>query len=304
MYVWDSIPYKLIPMRNSTKEGFFIELKSRKNKWLLCCSYNPHRRFSNHLSNIGRNLDLLSTNYRNILLLGDFNAKVENNFLKEFCDLYGMKSLIRIPTCYKNPANPTCIDLMLTNSNRSFQNSCTIETGLSDFHKMIVTVLKIYFQKREAKVINYRDYRNFSNEEFRQQVLKDILKASQNRDIVSCESFLSICQQALDSRAPKKQKYVISNDSPFINKTILKSIMDRSRLRNKFLKTRSNEGKKAHNTQRNYCLTLVRKAKKDYYYNNLDHENITDNKTFWKSIKPFFLKKARLIIKLHWSSKT
>ena len=79
--------------------------------------------------------------------------------------------------------------------------------------------------------------------------------------------------------------------------------MDRSRLRKKSLKTRSNEDKKAYNTQRNYCLTLVRKAKKGYD-NNLDHENITDNKTFWKSIKPFFLKKARLIIKLHWSSKT
>ena len=42
-----------------------------------------------------------------------------------------MKSLIRVPTCYKKPANPTCIDLMLTNSNRSFQNSFTIESGLS-----------------------------------------------------------------------------------------------------------------------------------------------------------------------------
>ena len=198
------------------------------------------RRFiSNYLIDVGKNLDLLSTNYDNTLLLGDFNDEIENNFLKEFCDLYGMKSLIRIPTCYKNPANSTCIDLMLTNSNRSFQNSCTIETGLSDFHKMIVTVLKIYFQKREAKVINYRDYRNFSNEEFRQQVLKDILKATQNGDIVSYESFLSICQQALDSRAPKKQKYVRSNHSPFINKTILKAIMDRSRLRNKLVKTRS-----------------------------------------------------------------
>ena len=54
-----------------------------------------------------------------------------------------MKSLIRVPTCYKNPANATCIDLMLTNSNWSFQTSCKIETGLSHFHKMIVTVLKI-----------------------------------------------------------------------------------------------------------------------------------------------------------------
>ena len=51
-----------------------------------------------------------------------------------------------------------------------------------------------------------------------------------------------------------------------------------SRLRNKFLKTRSNEDKKAYNTQRNYCLTLVRKAKKGY--NKLDQENVTDNKTF------------------------
>ena len=198
-----------------------------------------------------------------------------------------MKSLIRIPTCYKNPANPTCIDLMLTNSNRSFVNSCTNETGLSDFHKMIVTVLKIYFQKREAKVINYRDYRNFSNEEFRQQVLKDILEATQIGGIVSYESFLSICKQALDSRAPKKQKYVRSNHSPFINKTI----MDRSRLRKKSLKTRSNEDKKAYNTQRNYCLTLVSKAKKDYY-NNLEHKNVAVIKTFWKSIKSFLSKKG------------
>ena len=203
-----------------------------------------------------------------------------------------MKSLIRIPTCYKNSANPTCNDLMLTNSNWSFQNSCTIETGLSNFHKMTVTALKIYFQKREAKVINYRDYRNFSNEEFRQKVLKGILEATQIGGIVSYKPFLSICHRALDSRARKKQQYVRSNHSPFINKTILRAIMDRSRLRNKFLKTRPNEeNKKAYNTQRKYCLALVRKAKKDYY-DNLDHENIIGNKTFWKSIKPFFSEKG------------
>ena len=55
------------------------------------------------------------------------------------------------------------------------------------FH-MIVTVLKIYFKKREAKVINDRDYRNFSNPEFGQQFLKGILKTTQNGDTVSYES--------------------------------------------------------------------------------------------------------------------
>ena len=67
--------------------------------------------------------------------------------------------------------------------------------------------------------------------------------------------------------------------------------MDRPRLRNKFLKTRSNEDKRAYKTQKNYCLALVKKAKKDYY-NNLENENVTDNKTFWKSIKPLFSEKS------------
>ena len=67
MHVWDDILCKLIPMRISTIEGFFIEFKLRKKKWLLCCSYNPHRRFiSNYLIHIAKNLDLLSTNYDNV----------------------------------------------------------------------------------------------------------------------------------------------------------------------------------------------------------------------------------------------
>ena len=63
--------------------------------------------------------------------------------------------------------------------------------------------------------------------------------------------------------------------------------MDRSRLRNKFLKTRSNNNIRAYKTQRNYCLTLVRKAEKGY-----DHENVNNNKTFWKSSKPPFSEKS------------
>ena len=42
-------------------------------------------------------------------------------------------------TCFKNPENPRCIDLFLTNSVSSFIHT---STGLSDFHKMIVTFPK------------------------------------------------------------------------------------------------------------------------------------------------------------------
>ena len=81
--------------------------------------------------------------------------------------------MINQPTCYKNPGKPTCIDLILANSPRSFQNSCVIQTGLPDFHKMIVTVMKTSYRKFEPRFINYRDYKSFSNERFRELLLEN-----------------------------------------------------------------------------------------------------------------------------------
>ena len=56
--------------------------------------------------------------------------------MKTFCESYTLSSLIKELTCYENPQNPSCIDLILTNSPYSFQNSCVIEAGLSDFYMM------------------------------------------------------------------------------------------------------------------------------------------------------------------------
>ena len=55
--------------------------------------------------------------------------------------------LIKVLTYFKNPERPASIDVMLTNSYRSFQNSCAIETGLSDFHQIIATILERTFKK-------------------------------------------------------------------------------------------------------------------------------------------------------------
>ena len=74
--------------------------------------------------------------------------------------------------------------------------------------------------------------------------------------------FMNICKATLDKVAPLKQKYVRSNHSPFLNKEILKAVMNRTRLKNKFLRSRSTEDRSAYNQQRNFCLSLVRKAKK------------------------------------------
>ena len=94
--------------------------------------------------------------------------------LKDFCNLYLLKNLIKKPTCFKNPENPKTIDLILTNRPRSFCNSDTLETGLSDFHKLTVTVLKMFFKKQSPKVISHRNYKNFSNDLFHTDLINEI----------------------------------------------------------------------------------------------------------------------------------
>ena len=47
-----------------------------------------------------------------------------------------------------------------------------LEAGLSDFHKMTVTVMRAYFVKQTPKVVYYRDYKKFSNDLFRNDILQ------------------------------------------------------------------------------------------------------------------------------------
>ena len=117
--------------------------------------------------------------------------------------------MINKPTCYKNPDKPTCINLILTNSFGSFQNFCVIETGYSDFHKMIVTVMNTSYRKIEPRVTNYRDYKSFSNEGFRESLLEDFKgKLSENFD-KNFSNPINTCNTVLDKKLPKKKKYIL-----------------------------------------------------------------------------------------------
>ena len=103
--------------------------------------------------------------------MGDFNAGLSDNFVDSFCRSYSLKSLIRKPTCFKNPDYSTCIDLILTNRQKSFQNSTIKETGLSDVHKFTVTVLKNTIRNGSPRNLN-RDFKNFSNQPFRTELVR------------------------------------------------------------------------------------------------------------------------------------
>ena len=68
--------------------------------------------------------------------------------------------------------------------------------------------------------------------------------------------------------------------------------MLRTKLRNQFLKKKTLEARTKHNKQRNICVSLVKKAKRDYY-ENLDSKGINDNRNFSATIKPLFSNKMK-----------
>ena len=157
---------------------------------------------------------------------------------------------------------------------------------------MIVTVMKTSCQKIEPRVINYWDYKSFSNEGFRESLLENLKRKLSGNSGQSFSNFVNICNTVLDKHLPKKKKYVRGNQSSFMNKTLSKAVMLRTLLRNKFLKNRSNENKTNYMKQRNHCVSLLRKTKREYY-SNLGEKKICDSKTFWKIVKPMLSKKIK-----------
>ena len=167
---------------------------------------------------MSKSTDLCLTKYHLPLLLGGFNAVVEDSAIKNFCSSYNLTIMLNKPTCFKNPDKPSCIDLILTNCPRTFKNYCDIETGLSDFHKLGVSVMKTSYKKSEPKIITYRSYKSFCNNNFREE-LRQVVSKRANCD-THLKHLFPHAIKILDQNAPQKKKYLMVNQSPFMNKSL------------------------------------------------------------------------------------
>ena len=80
------------------------------------------------------------------------------------------KVWLRSQLVNKNPEKPTCIDLFLTNSPRHLQGTLTLETGLSDFHKMTVAAFKSEFPHQKLKMSSYGNYKHFDRNNVEKEI--------------------------------------------------------------------------------------------------------------------------------------
>ena len=232
IYVRDDIPcqekaYKL----PSNVEGIIVEINLRKMKFLLLGIYHStNKKYGStddvFLREVGAVLDVYSS-YDKFLIVGDFNMQEGNLVLDDFLDEFHAKNLVGEPTCFKSLGNPSCVDLFITNSSGSFMRTGAVGTGLSDFHKMIVTVMRTAFPKVGPLAVQYRDVSKYDPVAFRVD-----LGVRMGEQCVDYDTFEEIFLGALDVHAPRKSKVVRANHKPYVSKEMRKAIMLRSRLQN------------------------------------------------------------------------
>ena len=153
--------------------------------------------------------------------------------------------------------------------------------------------MKVFYNKQKPKIIQYRKYKDFSDETFMHELESALTRLSQ----ISFGTFKSTVDNILQQHTPIKKRYVRANQASFINSKILKEVMRRTCLRNKFIDSKTDADRISYNKQRNYRVSLIRIEKKAYY-SNLSIRDVTDNKIFWRKAKPLFSETVNLQTKI------
>ena len=132
--------------------------------------------------------------------MGNANLEPHDKRLGFLLNSHSLVNLVKTNTCFKR--SDPYIDLILTNRKFSVKNTTLYETGFSDYHHMILTILKTTFQQKEPKCLIYRDYKNFMFENFK----SDLQEALQ-----SCRAYMThlttISPPALISMLQKIKMY-------------------------------------------------------------------------------------------------
>ena len=157
--------------------------------------------------------------------------------MSSFLYQHELSSIVKESSCFKNVSNPSCIDVFLTNSALSFRHTLTISCGLSDFHKVVMTVLKTTFSKSKPRETVYRNYKYFNSQNF-----TDELKLVFSKDnLDSCSKLNQTFLDVLNKHALLKKKRLRTNHASYVSKSMRKAIMRRSYVENVYFKKKNGQ---------------------------------------------------------------
>ena len=202
------ITKRLENFETKLSERICLELTvSNKIRYILF-TYRHLQENNNYVFFNGFNETLIKVvnSHKNITVIGDLNIDVRdpdkdrNNYLSDFVDTFSLSNLINRKTCYKNLSG-TIINIMLTNRPNCFQKTSTVVSGLSDFHRMIISCLKTTFKKIPPKKTIFRDYK-FDEQNFLYDLDQQMITGKVYKEKNMYESFSDTFKATANKHEP------------------------------------------------------------------------------------------------------
>ena len=224
-------------------ETICIEITIAKKKWCILFAYlSPNFLKTLFFEEISVAFNKALNKYDNLLLAGDLNINTlgptsdSSNHLPELNDTFSLTNLTTGSTCFKSNKG-TLIDLMLTNKPKSFFKSHSFVTGLSDCHKLILSILRTSFRESLPKFVIYRNQKTFHESKFLLDLDSRFIQVELYKNCDNPYTKISeISSEVLNYHVSLKQKSVQDNHAPFMFKELSKSIMSKSKVKNNHVK--------------------------------------------------------------------
>ena len=129
-------------------------------------------------------------------------------------------------------------------------------------------------------------YKNFNETVFLHELDQKLIQGNLYRSHDPYLNLTEIFSSILDKHAPVKSKTIRRNQALFMSKYLNKIIMQKCKVRNKYLKWLSSANFVTYKKGKNKFNSLVRKSKKEYFQ-NLGNASSSYTKSFWNAVKPF-----------------
>ena len=167
----------------------------------------------------------------NFIIAGEFNIDTGSKScrkFKQFTD-FDLTILINFKTCFVSATSLFSLDIILTNTPRSFQKTAAITTGLNGYHKMITTSLTSSHARITSKYHLYKNYKNFKPQNFLIDLKTNLRLEKQASTRVFYDKLTKILKETTDKHASQKKRKIRSNQAPFTTKELSKQIVKRSK---------------------------------------------------------------------------
>lgn len=206
-----------------------------------------------------------------VIVTGDLNLdrlkseSREGKILKDLEDVHGLTCLIDKPTQVTETSR-TLLDIIMTNKPELFKDSDVQDSGISD-HAMVYGIMKVNGKHHPNKVISFRSFKNFDENNFFQDLNSAPWHVSEIFDTV--EDQYSYWNTLLDfvteNHAPIKKMRVRAKDVPYMTNEWKKAIREKRKYAKRYAKNPTPENLKLKNFWRNNATKLQRRAIKDYW---------------------------------------